>query len=115
MYYMCIFFFFYLYVDHRDLHVLTHSFPTRRSSDLLPYLEDINPWISLWAFVLGLAFFVALLNILVAWLRGARASADPWGGTTLEWQTSSPPPHGNFAKEPVVTQDFYLYGKEARA
>src|SRR3546814_20882930 len=23
-----------MYVDHRDLHVLTHSFPTRRSSDL---------------------------------------------------------------------------------
>src|SRR3546814_20432888 len=29
-----VFFFFYGYVDHRDLHVLTHSFPTRRSSDL---------------------------------------------------------------------------------
>src|SRR3546814_4777092 len=28
-------FFFYLYGDPRDLHVLTHSFPTRRSSDLL--------------------------------------------------------------------------------
>src|SRR3546814_3770242 len=28
-------FFFYLYGDHLDLHVLTHSFPTRRSSDLL--------------------------------------------------------------------------------
>src|SRR3546814_12243625 len=28
------FFFFSLYGDHRDLHVLTHSFPTRRSSDL---------------------------------------------------------------------------------
>src|SRR3546814_147207 len=26
--------FFYCYVAHRDLHVLTHSFPTRRSSDL---------------------------------------------------------------------------------
>src|SRR3546814_13670433 len=25
---------FSLYGDHRDLHVLTHSFPTRRSSDL---------------------------------------------------------------------------------
>src|SRR3546814_3949350 len=25
-----------LSVDHRDLHVLTHSFPTRRSSDLTP-------------------------------------------------------------------------------
>src|SRR3546814_1424314 len=28
------FFFFYGYGYHRDLHVLTHSFPTRRSSDL---------------------------------------------------------------------------------
>src|SRR3546814_11249122 len=28
-------FFFYLYGDHRALHVLTHSFPTRRSSVLL--------------------------------------------------------------------------------
>src|SRR3546814_13744877 len=28
-------FFFILYVDHRDLHVLTTSCPTRRSSDLL--------------------------------------------------------------------------------
>src|SRR3546814_14338649 len=27
-------FFFLLYGDHRDLHVLTHSFPTLRSSDL---------------------------------------------------------------------------------
>src|SRR3546814_14385276 len=27
-------FFFYVSGDHRDLHVLTHSFPTRRSSDL---------------------------------------------------------------------------------
>src|SRR3546814_11937586 len=34
--FLCIlFFFFYLSGDHRDLHVRTHSFPTRRSSDLL--------------------------------------------------------------------------------
>src|SRR3546814_4925595 len=30
-----VFCFFKSYCDHRDLHVLTHSFPTRRSSDLL--------------------------------------------------------------------------------
>src|SRR3546814_14058657 len=30
---MCCFFF-CRYVEHHDLHVLTHSFPTRRSSDL---------------------------------------------------------------------------------
>src|SRR3546814_15797992 len=27
-------YFFYCYGNHRDLHVLTHSFPTRRSSEL---------------------------------------------------------------------------------
>src|SRR3546814_12187808 len=33
---MCllVWYFFEGYGDHRDLHVLTHSFPTRRSSDL---------------------------------------------------------------------------------
>src|SRR3546814_19548211 len=29
-------FFFYCYGDYRDLHVLTHAFPTPRSSDLIP-------------------------------------------------------------------------------
>src|SRR3546814_11620887 len=32
----CVIFFFYVSGNHRDLHVLTHSFPTRRSSDLEP-------------------------------------------------------------------------------
>src|SRR3546814_978888 len=31
--------FLYRYGDHRDLHVLTHSFPTRRSSDLPEVIE----------------------------------------------------------------------------
>src|SRR3546814_1057432 len=31
---LCFFFFFYEYCHPRDLHVLTHSFPTLRSSDL---------------------------------------------------------------------------------
>jgi cytochrome c oxidase subunit I len=47
----------------------------------------------------------ALLVLLVV-LRSATGStdddlADPWGGQTLEWSTSSPPPAGNFA-EPVA-------------
>src|SRR3546814_20743151 len=31
---MFVYFFFKVFRDHRDLHLLTHSFPTRRSSDL---------------------------------------------------------------------------------
>ena len=33
-------------------------------------------------------------------LARAADADDPWGGQTLEWSTSSPPPRGNFA-EPV--------------
>ena len=29
-------------------------------------------------------------------------SGDPWGGRTLEWATSSPPPAYNFAFTPIV-------------
>src|SRR5881398_1605696 len=34
-------FFFYCYGYHRDLHVKRHSFPTRRSSDLVEVLKDV--------------------------------------------------------------------------
>src|SRR3546814_16444997 len=36
----------YLYCDHRDLHVPTHAFPTRRSSDL-PYVWQTVIWFDL--------------------------------------------------------------------
>ena len=34
---------------------------------------------------------------------GKLAGPNPWGGTTLEWQTASPPPPENFHVTPVVT------------
>src|SRR3546814_17992460 len=38
----CSVFFMYLYGHHRDLHGLTHSFPTRRSSDLMARTGPID-------------------------------------------------------------------------
>src|SRR3546814_16999931 len=37
-------FYFDCYGDHRDLHVLKHSFPTRRSSDLLNASMVVDGW-----------------------------------------------------------------------
>lgn len=34
--------------------------------------------------------------------RGVPATDDPWGGWTLEWRTTSPPPPYNFEETPVV-------------
>jgi cytochrome c oxidase subunit 1 len=33
---------------------------------------------------------------------GLPAGDNPWGASTLEWATSSPPPACNFVKQPVV-------------
>jgi cytochrome c oxidase subunit I len=41
-------------------------------------------------------------------LRGRRAPANPWGGNTLEWHTSSPPPHDNFARTPIAGDPYRL-------
>jgi cytochrome c oxidase subunit I+III len=54
------------------------------------------------AFVLAAGILAIALNVAWTLARGAPALADPWGGNTLEWSTSSPPPHYNFAVLPVV-------------
>ena len=37
-----------------------------------------------------------------ALFKGKRAPANPWGGRSLEWQCTSPPPHDNFKVTPTV-------------
>jgi len=46
---------------------------------------------------------VAVLNVLPSIRKDDDVPADPWGGQTLEWATTSPPPPGNFDEQPVVT------------
>jgi len=51
----------------------------------------------------GIAAFV--FQLLISYLRRDQLrdlSGDPWGGRTLEWATSSPPPPYNFAFTPVI-------------
>jgi cytochrome c oxidase subunit I+III len=48
----------------------------------------------------GGAIFV--FNVSRSYLKGRRASDDPWHGETLEWATASPPPVYNFLHIPVV-------------
>ena len=83
----------------------------RRVAIYLQYLSGLNAWISVAAFFLGIGFLIPLVNFVYSWARGPRAAANPWRGKTLEWQTSSPPPHENFARVPVLTWDMYAYGE----
>jgi cytochrome c oxidase subunit 1 len=38
--------------------------------------------------------------------KGRPAPANPWGGATMEWETSSPPPWDNFKKLPEATDPY---------
>ena len=59
------------------------------------------------AFIIGLGIVFQLLQLYVS-VRDRKQNmdltGDPWGGRTLEWSTSSPPPFYNFAKVPVVKE-----------
>ena len=51
---------------------------------------------------IGLAFIVFAYGLYRAFRRKVPAGPDPWGGHSLEWATSSPPPVFNFnARYPV--------------
>jgi len=52
--------------------------------------------------VLGLGILSAFVVLLVSLWRGRRAPANPWGGATLEWHCTSPPPFYNFQRPPIV-------------
>ncbi|MEJ0028401.1 MAG: cytochrome o ubiquinol oxidase subunit I [Rhizomicrobium sp.] len=68
-----------------------------------------QPWLvvaEIGAFVilLGILFTVAQLVVSIRTRAQRRdLTGDPWGGRTLEWSTTSPPPVYNFAVLPVVT------------
>ncbi len=71
--------------------------------------QPMNQFISVSAFVLGIAQLPFIINFIGSWVWGPKASRNPWEATTLEWETESPPPHGNFTKVPVVHHGPYEY------
>lgn len=74
-------------------------------------VEPLNAFVSVAAFIVGFAQLVFLFNLIWSLRHGKPAGSNPWGATTLEWQTpETPPGHGNFGKElPVVYRWAYDY------
>jgi cytochrome c oxidase subunit 1 len=58
---------------------------------------------------LGVVQLVFIVNFFWGLKKGARIGDNPWDATTLEWTTSSPPPHDNFAATPSVHRGPYDY------
>jgi len=68
------------------------------------------------AFGLGLVQLPFIINFFYSIKKGKKITNDnPWEATTLDWQTPTPPPHGNFASEPIVTRGPYEYSVPSAA
>jgi cytochrome c oxidase subunit 1 len=84
----------------------------RRYQAYAPELQVWNVLSSAGASVLAVAYALPLFYLGWSMLRGARAPANPWHATGLEWQTPSPPPTHNFDVTPQVTRPAYDYPVE---
>ena len=74
-----------------------------------PEFQVLNVLSSAGASVLGLGYLIPGIYLVWSLKYGKKAGDNPWGATTLEWQTSSPPPASNFEITPIVTSDAYDY------
>ncbi|OGC80880.1 cytochrome o ubiquinol oxidase subunit I [Candidatus Adlerbacteria bacterium RIFCSPLOWO2_01_FULL_51_16] len=94
---------------------------TRRLSQVDPIFQPLLIVAAVGACVIALGMFFQILQLIVSVLQRKKniAGPDPWpgpagGGRTLEWATSSPPPHYNFASIPRVHgRDAFWVLKEA--
>ena len=75
----------------------------RRYHDYAPVYQPLNQLSTIGSWMIGLGFVLVFYVLVQALLKGKKAPENPWGAVTLEWKTSSPPPHENFHKAPSVT------------
>src|SRR3974390_1866572 len=104
------------YAIFMPMHYLGLAGHPRRYSQLteVAYLHGMIPlqkFITYAAFVTIAGQFIFVINLFWSMFKGPKASDNPWEATTLEWTTTTPPPHDNFGGvTPVVNHGPYEYG-----
>jgi cytochrome c oxidase subunit 1 len=92
------------------MHLVGMEGMPRRVADYAPKFANLNMFISIASFGLGMSTIVFIYNMVTSWRSGPIAPSNPWRGMTLEWQVSSPPPIFNFDEIPQVVGSPYEYG-----
>jgi cytochrome c oxidase subunit 1 len=82
------------------------------STDFVPEsAQAMNAGITVSALIVAVVQILFFINIIWSLRHGKKAGSNPWGATTLEWQTpETPPGHGNWGpKLPEVHRWAYDY------
>jgi len=82
-----------------------HGMP-RRYYNYPEQFTSLNVMSTMGSYVLAIGFVIALVALLKAIFRGPPAPANPWGGASMEWRCSSPPPWNNFDEPPPATDPY---------
>ncbi|MBX3156121.1 MAG: cbb3-type cytochrome c oxidase subunit I [Deltaproteobacteria bacterium] len=80
----------------------------RRYWDYDPMYTIYHQLSTIGAFLLGISMFVSVVSLLMSFKYGKRAARNPWGSTSLEWQSPTPPPLYNFESPPQL-HEIYNY------
>ncbi len=81
----------------------------RRYFNYLDQFQPIHAFSTYGSWVLGSGLFLTAIYLLASLKTGPLAPDNPWGGTTMEWQSSSPPVVHNFEEQPVFEHEPYDY------
>ena len=84
----------------------------RRYYNYLDQFQPLHAFSTYGSWILGAGLFLTAINLLASLRKPYDAPDNPWGGTTLEWQTSSPPITHNFEDQPVLERAPYDYRPE---
>ena len=95
-----------VYCVFMPMHLMGFTGAVRRYSsfvdDFMVPLIPTNRFITVFALLLGAAQLIFFYNAIWSRLKGPKAPNNPWQATTLEWDTTSPPPFDNFGGRQIT-------------
>ncbi len=97
--------------QHRRIYDYNH-FPQLATDGL----QDLRIVATVATVILLLSQSLFLFNFFHSLFKGEKAPDNPWKSNTLEWTTTTPPPHGNWPPDamPNVYRGPYEYSVEGR-
>lgn len=84
----------------------------RRYYNYLPEFGFLHGFSTIGSYIMAAGFLIMAAYLIKSLISGEKAGANPWGASTLEWQTTSPPPTENFLDTPHVHTGPYVYPDE---
>jgi cytochrome c oxidase subunit 1 len=85
----------------------------RRYFAYAPTFQALNVVSTVGSWILGAAMLMTAVYLFIALFNGRRVGDNPWDSRSYEWYAQSPPPRGNFTREPSFSLDPYDYSSPA--